>query len=99
MKNVIACFLVSIASVSHASMELAQKNNCMVCHSVDKKVVGPAYKDVAKKYADKKDAVAYLSAKIRNGGAGVWGQMPMPANTQVNESDAKKLAEWVLKQK
>lgn len=63
---------------------------------MDKKVVGPAYKDVAAKYAGQKDAVDKLSAKILKGGSGVWGPVPMPANTQVNEAEAKKLAAWVL---
>jgi cytochrome c len=79
-----------------ANADLAQKKNCMACHAIDKKVVGPAYKDVAAKYAGQKDAVAKLSEKIMKGGSGVWGPVPMPANTQVNEAEAKQLATWVL---
>ena len=79
--------------------DLAQQKNCMACHAVDKKVVGPAYKDVAAKYAGQKDAVDKLAAKIMKGGSGVWGPVPMPANAQVNEAEAKKLAAWVLSQK
>ena len=79
-----------------ADLALATSKNCMACHAVDKKVVGPAYKDVAAKYAGQKDAVDKLSTKILKGGSGVWGPVPMPANTQVNEAEAKKLATWVL---
>ena len=76
--------------------KLAAEKACMACHALDKKLVGPAYKDVAAKYAGQKDAVDKLSAKIMKGGSGVWGPVPMPANTQVNEAEAKKLAAWVL---
>ena len=71
----------------------------MACHGVDKKVIGPAFKDVAAKYKDDKGAVDMLATKIMKGGAGVWGPVPMPANTQVNDADAKKLAAWVLQAK
>ena len=79
-----------------ADQALATAKNCMACHAIDKKLVGPAYKDVAAKYAGQKDAVDKLSQKIMKGGSGVWGAVPMPANTQVNEAEAKKLAAWVL---
>src|SRR5690349_5873350 len=79
-----------------ADQALATAKNCMACHAVDKKLVGPAYKEVAAKYAGQKDAVDKLAVKIQKGGAGVWGPVPMPANTQVNEAEAKKLAAWVL---
>jgi len=79
-----------------ASAELAQKKNCMACHAVDKKVVGPAYKDVAAKYKGQKDAEAKLAEKIVKGGSGVWGPVPMPANTQVSADEAKQLAQWVM---
>jgi cytochrome c len=68
----------------------------MACHAVDKKVLGPSYKDVAAKYAGQKDAVAKLSVKVIKGGAGVWGPVPMPANAQVNEAEAKTLVTWIL---
>jgi cytochrome c len=68
----------------------------MACHAVDKKLLGPSYKDVAAKYANDKSAVDKLATKILKGGAGVWGPVPMPANAQVNEAEAKKLAAWVL---
>lgn len=87
---------VSLAAPAWADVDLAKSKNCMACHAVDKKVVGPSYKDVAKKYAGQKEAADKLATKIRGGGAGVWGVIPMPANPQVNEADAKKLALWVL---
>ena len=87
---------VLAAPAAHANADLVQKKNCMACHALDKKLVGPAYKDVAAKYAKDKDAVAKLSEKIIKGGSGVWGPVPMPANTQVNEAEAKQLAQWVL---
>lgn len=83
-------------SPAFASADLAQKKNCLACHAVDKKVIGPSYKDVAAKYAGQKDAADKLSQKILKGGAGVWGPVPMPANTQVSEAEAKQLASWVL---
>jgi cytochrome c len=85
-----------VAAPAFANPELAQKKNCMACHAVDKKVLGPAYKDVAAKYAGQKDAVDKLSQKVIKGGAGVWGPVPMPANAQVSESEAKQLVQWIL---
>ena len=79
-----------------ADQALATAKNCMACHAVDKKLVGPAYKEVAAKYAGQKDAADKLAVKIMKGGSGVWGPVPMPANAQVNEAEAKKLAAWVL---
>lgn len=87
---------VSVAAPAFADQALATAKNCMACHAVDSKLVGPSYKDVAKKYATQKDAADMLAAKIVKGGSGVWGAIPMPANTQVNEAEAKKLAAWVL---
>jgi cytochrome c len=81
-----------------ASAELAGKKNCMACHAVDKKLVGPSYKDVAAKYKGQKDAVAMLATKIQKGGVGVWGQVPMPANP-VTPDEAKQLATWVMSAK
>lgn len=82
-----------------ADQALAQAKNCMACHAVAKKLVGPSYKEVATKYAGQKDAVDKLAAKIIKGGSGVWGPVPMPANAQVSDAEAKKLAAWVLTQK
>ena len=90
---------LSVAVPAMADQALATSKNCMACHAVDKKLVGPSYKDVAAKYAGQKDAVDKLAAKIIKGGSGVWGPIPMPPNAQVNEADAKKLATWVLTQK
>lgn len=90
---------VSVATPAMADLALAQSKNCMACHAIDKKVVGPSYKDVAKKFASQKDAVDMLAGKIMKGSQGVWGPVPMPPNAQVNEAEAKKLAEWVMSQK
>ncbi|MBU4423523.1 MAG: c-type cytochrome [Gammaproteobacteria bacterium] len=90
---------LSAAAPAMADLALATSKNCMACHAVDKKMVGPSYKDVAAKYAGQKDAVDKLAVKIVKGGSGVWGPVPMPANAQVSEADSKKLAAWVLTQK
>jgi cytochrome c len=79
-----------------ADQSLASKKNCMGCHAVDRKMVGPAYKDVAKKYAADPAATDKLALKIQKGGAGVWGPVPMPSNPQVNEKEATTLASWIL---
>lgn len=95
-----AVFLVA-ASMSMslpvlADQALATAKNCMACHAVEKKLVGPSYKDIAVRYAGQKDAVDKLANKIIKGGSGVWGPVPMPANAQVNDAEAKRLAAWVL---
>ncbi len=82
--------------LAHADLALAQKKNCMACHAVDKKVLGPSYKDVAAKYKGDKQAAAKLAEKIVKGSQGAWGAIPMPANPQVSADEAKKLADWVL---
>ncbi len=100
MKPLFALALAAfVTGPALASPELAQKKNCMACHASDKKVVGPAYKDVAAKYAGQKDAADKLAEKIMKGSSGVWGQVPMPANPQVNAAEAKQLATWVLSHK
>jgi len=91
--------LTLVSTGAFANAELAKAKNCLACHAVDKKLVGPAYKDVAAKYAGDKGAAARLAKKIREGGVGVWGQVPMPANPQVSEAEAKTLANWVLSAK
>ena len=93
MSTVAAC---TIATPALADLALATSKNCMACHAVDKKLVGPSYKDVAAKYAGQKDAADKLASKIVKGGSGVWGAIPMPANAQVNPAEAKTLATWVL---
>ena len=90
---VIACMA---AAPAWANPELAQKKNCMACHALATKVIGPSYKDVAAKYTGQADAVAKLSQKVIKGGAGVWGAVPMPANPQVSEAEAKQLVQWIL---
>jgi cytochrome c len=98
MKHILFALVaaVSVTVPAFADQALAASKNCMACHAADKKLVGPSYKDVAKKYAGQKDAADKLAAKIMKGGSGIWGAIPMPANPQVNEADAKKLAAWVL---
>jgi cytochrome c len=98
---ILATALGALASSAPAlaSADLAQKKNCMACHAADKKLIGPAYKDVAAKYAGQKDAAGMLAQKILKGGSGVWGAVPMPANPQVNDAEAKQLAAWVLSTK
>jgi cytochrome c len=93
--------MAAVAAISAPAMAdeaLAKSKNCMACHAVDKKLVGPAYKEVAKKYAGNAKAADMLAEKIVKGGSGVWGAIPMPANPQVNAADAKKLAAWVMSQ-
>jgi cytochrome c len=88
--------LSMLSGAALANADLAKAKNCLACHAADKKVVGPSYKEVAAKYAADKDAVAKLSKKIREGGVGNWGQIPMPANPQVSDAEAQTLARWVL---
>lgn len=92
----IAALVTVVAGPAFANADLAQKKNCLACHATDKKLVGPAYKEVAAKYAGQKDAVAKLADKVMKGGTGVWGQVPMPANPQVNAEEAKTLVTWIL---
>jgi len=101
MKKVLSAALLSLglAAPAFADLALATSKNCMSCHAVERKVLGPSFKDVAAKYKDDKGAVDTLANKIRKGGSGVWGPVPMPANNQVSEADAKKLAGWILSTK
>ena len=82
-----------------ANEELAKKHVCFACHTVDKKMVGPSYKDVAAKYRGDKTAEAKLFDKVKKGGQGVWGQVPMPPNSQVPDADIRTLVKWILSQK
>ena len=91
--------LVACGRPAPTDAALAQAKNCLGCHALDRKVVGPAFKDVAAKYAGDTGAAARLANKIRAGGSGVWGPVPMPANGQVSETEAAQLAVWVLSQK
>ena len=101
MKKIVFALTLTAAAVAPALADeaLAKAKNCMACHAMASKLVGPAYKDVAKKYASDKSAADKLATKIIRGGSGVWGAVPMPANPQVSEAEAKKLASWVLSQK
>ena len=87
---------VLISAPAFASKELAQKNACLACHAAEKKLVGPAYQEIAKKYAGQKDAELNLAKSIKAGGAGKWGPVPMPAQAALSEADAKTLAVWIL---
>ena len=91
-----AALAVLASAPAFANQALAQKNNCLSCHTVDKKVVCPSYKEVAAKYKGDKTAEAKLAEKVVKGGVGAWGQIPMPANAQVNEAESKKLVAWIL---
>ncbi len=95
---IIAFALAAASGAAWANADLAKAKNCFACHAVDKKLVGPAYKDVAAKYKSDKDAVGKLAKKVREGGVGVWGQIPMPANPQVSAGEAETLVKWVLAQ-
>ncbi|MBC3808877.1 c-type cytochrome [Undibacterium seohonense] len=91
-----ASLSIVVSGSAMANSDLAKSKNCMACHSVDAKLVGPAFRDVAKKYAGDKKAEAILVTKVLKGGSGVWGAIPMPANAQVSEADAKTLVKWIL---
>ena len=96
----IASLLVIVGTIAaapaFANPELAQKKACTACHAVDKKGIGPAFKDVAAKYAGDKEAVDKLAKKVQKGGTGVWGTAVMPANPQVSDAEAKQLVTWIL---
>ena len=94
---ILAAIAASLAILPAAgNEELAKKNACTACHSVDKKIVGPAFKEVAAKYRNDKTAETKLADKVKKGGMGVWGQVPMPPNTQVSDADVKTLVKWIL---
>jgi cytochrome c len=102
-KNIAALTIVTaaglfIAGTANASEDLFKKSGCVSCHAVDKKLVGPALKDIAAKYKTQKGADAMLAAKIKKGGSGVWGVIPMPPNAAVSDADALTLSKWVLTQ-
>ena len=99
MKRAVLVLGVVAAFPVAASDELAKKHACFACHTVDKKMVGPSYKDVAAKYRADKEAPAKLAAKVKNGGQGVWGNVPMPPNAALPDADVKALVSWILSQK
>ena len=90
---VTACLLCGAAG---ASPELAKDRNCLACHAVDRRVLGPAWKDVAARYRGRPEMAPFLAAKIRQGGTGAWGVLVMPANPKVSEAEARQLAQWIL---
>lgn len=99
MKHILVAVAAVAALASNAAFaneQLAKEKNCLACHAVDNKLVGPAYKDVAAKYKGDKSAEGKLATKIQKGGSGAWGQIPMPANPQVSDAEAKTLAKWIL---
>lgn len=97
MKRTLFTLLVAATAVAPAwaNPDLAQKKNCLACHAVDKKVVGPSYKEVSTKYAGQ-DVTAKLAAKVIKGGSGAWGAVPMPANPQVSQAEAETLVKWIM---
>jgi len=105
MKTTLAV-LISTAALAagsaHAALDMAaaeammKKDGCAACHAVDKKVIGPSYQEVAAKYAGDKDAAAKLAKKVKEGGSGTWGQIPMPPNVTVSDADIKALVDWIL---
>ncbi len=100
MKSLIlsaAALVLTVALPAQANEELAKKHLCTTCHVIKgTKTIGPTYADVAKKYAGQKDAEAKLVDKVKKGGQGVWGQVPMPPNAAVPDADVKTLVKWIL---
>jgi cytochrome c len=101
MKTIAILLAASLAAVATAAgaqsgEDLIKKNGCTACHAIDKKVVGPAYKDVANKYRNDKAAPANLMKKVKAGGSGVWGQVPMPPNPQVKDDELKTMIDYIL---
>ena len=90
---------LTMAGAAQANEKLAQASGCMTCHGVDKKVIGPSFKEIAAKYRGNKSAEADLAKKIKAGGKGVWGDIPMPPNAHVKDEDIKTLVSWTLSQK
>ena len=93
---VLALVGAGFAIPAQADEALAKKHNCLACHTVDKKLVGPSYKEIAKKYKGQ-NVAATLETKVKKGGQGVWGPVPMPPNAAVPDADIKKLVDWILK--
>jgi cytochrome c len=91
-----ACAATAVSLPALANLELATKNGCTGCHAVDKKLVGPAYLEVAKKYASQPGATVQLGESIRKGGSGKWGPIPMPAQPNLKDAEVTALAAWVL---
>ena len=100
MKRITLALILAAGAVfalpAQASEELAKKHLCLTCHAVDKKLVGPSYKEIAAKYKNDKTAEAKLADTVKKGGVGVWGQIPMPPNDKLPDADVKALVKWVL---
>lgn len=92
----IASVLVLLCGTARASADLARSRNCLACHATDRKLVGPAFRNIAAKYASDREAAQRLTSKVRDGGSGVWGQVPMPPNPQVSPEEADALVRWIL---
>jgi cytochrome c len=97
--HVVTAVALALPFSVNANEELAKKYACFACHTTDKKMVGPAYKDVAAKYRGDKDAPGKLAQKVKNGSQGVWGNVPMPPNSTVPDADVSALVKWILSQK
>jgi cytochrome c len=100
MKSIVVASLLfaAVPTLAMADQALLSKNACMACHAVDRKLVGPAYKDIAKRYQGDAQAVDKLTAKVKKGGAGVWGPIPMPPHAHVPDADIKNMVKWILAQ-
>lgn len=96
LMGIIAAGAIVMTGAAQANEELAKKSGCLACHAADKKLVGPSYKDIAAKYKGQADAEAKLVKKVKEGGKGVWGEVPMPPNAAVKDEDIKTLVKWVL---
>jgi len=91
-------FANKVESQNNIAQELAKKNACLSCHAVNKKIIGPPFTEIAKKYRNNPSASTYLISRVRNGGSGVWGVVAMPANRNVDEAELEKIIQWVLSQ-
>ncbi|MEW6131561.1 MAG: c-type cytochrome [Pseudomonadota bacterium] len=94
--SAVAALVLGMSGAASADQALAQKNACMSCHGVDKKIVGPAFKEISAKYKNDKTAAARLAMTVKKGGKGNWGQIPMPPNPQVKDEDLNKIVAWIL---
>lgn len=92
----LAAGMAAAPAFAQSAQDLLKSSGCLACHAEDKKLVGPSYKDVAQKYAGQGDAVAKLSEKVKKGGVGVWGQVPMPPNPQVKDADVQTMVKYIL---
>jgi cytochrome c len=94
-----AAAVLPTSAPAQANAELAKKHACLACHAVDKKLVGPSYKDIATKYRSDAGAEAKLAEKVKKGSQGTWGQVPMPPNAAVPDGEVRALVKWILSQK